>query len=72
MFINKDPKNAANVKVKITGGTFSPDGTRFDFDPRNLPQGYVIPGAPAAGLGNSFSISIPAYSVTDVTLPKGQ
>jgi hypothetical protein len=72
MFINKDPKNAANVRVKITGGTFSPDGTRFDFDPRNLPQGYVIPGAPAAGLGNSFSISIPAYSVTDVTLPKGQ
>jgi len=70
MFINKDPKDAANVKVKISGGLFSRNGMRFDFDPRNPPAGYVTAGGPAAGLGNSFSLSVPAYSITDVTLPK--
>jgi hypothetical protein len=72
MLINKDPKNAATVKVKITGTTLATNGNRFDYDPKNPPAGYITKGGPVVGLGNEFSIQVEPYSITDVTLPKAQ
>ena len=70
MLVNKDPKNDATVKVKISGAQLAAAGTRFDFGPKNQPNGYLTTGAPATGLGNSFTLTVPAYSITDIQLPK--
>jgi len=72
MLINKDPKNSATVKVKITGTTLSASGSLFDFDARNPPSGYITKGGPSAGLGNEFSIQVAPYSISDVLLLKTQ
>jgi len=70
MLINLDSKNTATVKIKINGGAFAADGTRFDFDPAKPPDGYVTKGGPANGLGNEFSVQIPPRSITDIAIPK--
>jgi len=70
MLINKDPKNDATVKVKISGAQLAAAGTRFDFGPKNQPNSYLTTGGPATGLGNSFTLTVPAYSITDIQLPK--
>jgi hypothetical protein len=72
MLINKDPKNTATVKVKISGANLATNGNRFDFDSRNPPSGYITKGGPATGLGNEFSLQVAPYSITDIMLPKAQ
>lgn len=66
MMINKDPKNAATVKVHITGDAVATEGVRFDWGR----QTKAIEETKAEGLGNNFSVSVPAYSVVDLILPK--
>jgi hypothetical protein len=72
MLINKDPKNDATIKVKISGAQLADSGMRFDFGPKNPPHGFTTTGGPAVGLGNAFTLVVPAYSITDVTIPKAQ
>jgi len=69
MFVNKDPKNVATVKVKINGATLDKTGKRYDWGPTSAPAGNEVKQSAAESLGNSFSITVPAYSVTDLVIP---
>jgi hypothetical protein len=72
MLINKDPKEAATVKVKINGVQLATSGMRFDFGPASPPNGYLTAGGAISGVGNVFTISVPAYSITDIVMAKAQ
>jgi len=69
MFVNKDPKNAAILKVKVTGDTLAKTGTRYDWGATNAPTGNNVQQSQAESLGNSFTITVPAYTVTDIVVP---
>jgi hypothetical protein len=68
-FINKDPKNNATVKVTVSGVNLTDAGTRFDFGKSNPATGYGVPEVPATGLGNSFTVTVPSYTITDIVIP---
>jgi len=72
MLINKDPKNAAQVKVNIAGVKLATAGNRFDYGPANLKAKGPVTKAAFADGGNTFSIIVPAYTITDIVLPKAQ
>ena len=72
MFINKDPKNNATVKVTVTGANLAAKGNRFDFGKSNPASQYAVAGVPADGLGNSFTVTVPSYTITDLVIPKAQ
>ncbi len=42
MFVNKDPKNIATVKVKINGANLDKTGRRYDWGPTNAPTGNEV------------------------------
>ena len=69
LFINKDPKNNATVKVTVSGANLAAAGSRFDFGKSNPPTGYGIPEVAATGLGNSFTVTVPSYTITDLVIP---
>ncbi len=69
MLINKDPKNAATVKVQLSGAQLSPNGFRFDYGQASPTSGYPITRTQVTGLGNSFTITVPPYTITDFVIP---
>jgi alpha-L-arabinofuranosidase len=69
MFVNKDPKNIATVRVKVDGGSLANAGTRYDWGSHNAAVGVNVQQSTAGPLGNSFTIKVPAYSVTDLIIP---
>jgi alpha-L-arabinofuranosidase len=69
MLINKDPKNNATVKLNISGANLATTGTRFDFGKNNPGTQYMVPPAEATGLGNSFTVTVPSYTITDLVIP---
>jgi len=72
MFINKDAKNNATVKVTVSGANLAAKGNRFDFGKSNPASQYAVAGVPADGLGNSFTVTVPSYTITDLVIPKAQ
>src|ERR1700690_2774768 len=72
MFINKAPKNKATVKVTVNGANLAATGTRFAFGKSNPAAEYGIPPVAPTGLGNSFTITVPSYTITDLVIPKAQ
>jgi len=69
MLVNKDPKNAATVKVKVNGDTLAKAGTRFDWGATNAPAGNAVQQSQADSLGNAFTIVVQPYTVTDLVIP---
>jgi len=72
MFINKDSKNNATVKVTVTGAKLAASGTRYDFGKSNPGTQYMVPGVAVNDLGNSFTMNVPSYTITDLVIPKAQ
>jgi len=72
MLVNKDPKESAVVNVNIKGIQLSKSGMRFDYGPSNPPNGTAVARAPVNDVGNTFTVVVPAYSITDVRIPKAQ
>ena len=70
MLINKDPKNNATVKVKISSSQLATHGRRFDWGKSNPANGTSVQETQMDNLGNSFTLTIPAYTVTDLVIPK--
>jgi hypothetical protein len=69
MLVNKDPKDAATVKVSFKGGTPGAAGKRFEYGSTQLSAGGQLSATPFTGGGAEFSVTVPAYSVTDIVLP---
>jgi hypothetical protein len=72
MLINKDPKNNATVKVTITGGKLAGPGMRFDYGKSNPPGDKAIAGTQIDDVGNSFTVTVPAFTVTDLLIPQAR
>jgi len=72
MLINKDPKNVATVKVTVNGAKLANNGMRFDYGKGNQPSDNIIAGNPMADIGNSFTVTVPPYTISDVLIPQAK
>jgi len=72
MLINKDPKEAALVHVSVKGMQLGKTGLRFDYGPTNPPTGTAVARGPISEVGNTFVVTVPAYTITDIKIPKAQ
>jgi hypothetical protein len=65
MLINKDPKNPATVKVQVSGAHLGSIGLRFDYGQASPAAGYPITRTQVNDVGNSFSTTVPPYTITN-------
>jgi hypothetical protein len=72
LLVNKDPKEPAVVNVNVKGMELAKSGMRFDYGPNNPPNGTAVVRAPINEVGNVFTISVPAYTITAIRIPKAQ
>jgi hypothetical protein len=70
LLINKDPANPVDVKVSVAGGSFAGQGFRFDYGPANLKAASGSTKSAFAGGGSSFTVTVPAYTISDIILQK--
>jgi hypothetical protein len=70
LLINKDPKDTATVRVRIEGTTVAAEGMRFDWGNGAAPHGAEVQSAKMEGAGNRFSLTVPPYTATEITLPQ--
>jgi hypothetical protein len=69
MLLNKDPKTTATVKVKISGVALAKVGTRYDFGAMDGSANAGIRQSAEESLGNSFTVTVKPYTVTDLSIP---
>jgi hypothetical protein len=69
MLVNLDPKAPATVKVSLKGGSVGTTGKRFDYGQAQQVQGTGLAASPMTTTGDEFTVTVPAYSVTDLLLP---
>jgi hypothetical protein len=68
LLINKDPKDTATVRVRIEGAMLAATGMRFDWGKGAPPHGTEVQSAKMENAGNRFSLTVPPYTATEVTL----
>jgi hypothetical protein len=73
MLINTDPNISIAAAVNISGPTLARTGIRYQFGltnfiGANLNPTYPISANTVPGLGNSFTVSIPPYTMVDLLL----
>ena len=74
MLINEDHNFSKNVHVTINGTNLAASGVRYQFGLANFVGNDPAPSHPVAsnsvsGLGNSFSVKVPAYTMVDLLIP---
>ena len=74
MLINRDPTNSYTITVNASGATLASSGTRYDFGAANFGSSIYPSSGPTqstiTGIGSSsFSITIPAYTMSVVDIP---
>lgn len=74
LLINEDPNNSQNVNVIVTNSFPADSGMQYEFGIGNFVSGNETPVSgpstnPVSGLGNSFSVSVPAYTMVVLTVP---
>jgi hypothetical protein len=67
MLINKDPNNSYTVTVNVSGATLASSGTRYDCSNTSGVSQSTLSGIGAS----SFSITVPAYTITVVDIAPG-
>jgi hypothetical protein len=75
ILINDDPNNSTTVSVSVSGATLSTSGTKYTFGNANFSSGANTPNSgigssSISGVGNSFTISVPAYTSVAVVIPQ--
>jgi hypothetical protein len=73
MFINTDPNISILAAVNISGPTLANSGIWYQFGFTNFVGANIYPTYPVSsntvsGLGNSFTVSIPPYTMVDLLL----
>ena len=69
MLINDDPSSSATVTVTLDGETVAPKGRRLDYGPAQQRSGAGVAVSEISGLGPKFTITVPAYTITDILIP---
>ncbi len=76
MLINRDPTNSYTITVNANSAALASSGTRYDFGAANFGSSIYPSSGPTqstiTGIGSSsFSITIPAYTMSVVDIPAG-
>lgn len=76
ILINDDPSNSTTATLDITGATLASSGTEYSFGTANFSSGAVtansgIASKTVSGLGNTFKVTVPAYSMLGLLIPAG-
>ncbi|MGP8201842.1 MAG: hypothetical protein ACLQU4_20315 [Limisphaerales bacterium] len=74
MLVNLSPSDSMSAAVTISGPTISGTGIQYLFGLTNFITTNDYPSYPAStntvsSLGNSFTISVPAYTIMDLLIP---
>lgn len=75
VLINDDPSNSTTVSVNVSGETLASTGTKYTFGNANFSPGSDTPNSGISSsstseVGNSFSITVPAYSTVALVIPQ--
>lgn len=75
MLVNLSPTSAIAAAVNISGVTLSGSGTEYQFGLTNYSGANDYPSWPVStntvsGLGNSFNVVVPAYTIIDLLIPQ--
>jgi hypothetical protein len=70
LLVNKDPKQSITATVTVDGYNFATKGTRYDWGKPGSDAGNSITEAPVDGLGATFTVVVPRYSITAIVIPK--
>jgi len=68
MLVNRDPKNAATIKVTFKNGSIGSAGKRFDYGADQYATGAQVTQSAFTASGNEFAVTVPPYTVTDILL----
>jgi hypothetical protein len=74
MLVNLDPTLTIPATVNISGPALAGTGTWYQFGLTNFIgsndyPSYPVSSNPVAGLGNSFTVSVPPYTIVDLLIP---
>lgn len=74
ILINENPSESTNVTVSVSGANLSSTGTEYTFGNANYSSGSStassgITKTSISGVGNSFTINVPAYTETAILVP---
>jgi hypothetical protein len=72
--LNENRTNSQTVNVTFANINLSTNGTRYQFGAANFTSSSLVPSSPpttnsVSGLGNSFSVSVPALTMMVFTIP---
>lgn len=70
MFINKDPNQNITATVTVDGYNYAAKGTRYEYGKQTIEAGKTIVESPIEGLGGTFTVVVPRYSITAIVIPK--
>jgi hypothetical protein len=70
MFINKDPNQSITATVTVDGYGYAAKGTRYEWGKVTMEAGKGITESPMDGLGSTFTVVVPHYSITAIVIPK--
>jgi hypothetical protein len=73
ILVNEDPTNNTAVTVNISGAPLGLTGTQYNFGNANFAGGSAtassgISEGPVPGVGNLFTVTVPAYSATAILM----
>ena len=74
VLINDDQSNTTSVSVSVSNATLSTSGTEYNFGNANFSSGSWtansgISESSISGVGNNFTVTVPAYSATAIVIP---
>ena len=72
LLINEDTMRTVTVTVSVNGYSYATKGTRYDYDKSAAEAGKGITEAPIENLGPTFTVEVPRYSLTAISIPKTQ
>jgi hypothetical protein len=68
MLVNEDPDNSVTVPVQISGGAIGAKGRRIEYGSQQAKAGAGLSVSEMDGLGTKFTVTVPAYTITDLLL----
>ena len=69
MLVNDNPSSSVTITVTLDGGTVGPKGRRLDYGPEQQKSEAPIAESEMTGLGAKFTVTVPAYTITDILIP---
>jgi hypothetical protein len=70
LLVNKNLDRSVTATVSVNGYSFAAKGTRYDYGKMTIDAGRTITEAPIDGLGQTFTVEVPRYSITALVIPK--